>query len=417
MNTTTLREPVDAAVVGGGLVGLAAALALADADAGAGLEVVLVDRNPLSVWDDQAFDGRASAITATSRRMLAMLGVWEAVADLAQPMTDIVVTDSRPDARARPTLLRFDTATGSGEPASHMVENRHLGQALAARVAAAPGIRLIAPERVLSAERAGARATLTLEGGATLDAALIVGADGRHSPVREAAGIVSVGWDYGQSGIVTTVEHEQPHGGVAEEHFMPAGPFAILPLTGNRSSLVWTEATADALRIVGLDDRGFAAELARRFASHLGTARAVGPRFAWPLAMHLARDMAADRLALVGDAAHVIHPLAGLGLNLGLRDCAALAEIAGEAARLGLDIGSRAALGRYEQWRRPDNVATALAMDGLNRLFSNDNPVLKAIRDLGLGMVDRVDPLKGLFVSEAAGLTGTLPKLMRGEAV
>lgn len=213
---------------------------------------------------------------------------------------------------------------------------------------------------------------------------------------------------------MTTVAHEKPHGGVAEEHFMPAGPFAILPLIGNRSSLVWTEETAEAKRIVGLDDAGFAAELARRFGDHLGAAEPVGPRFAWPLAMHLARDMAAERLALVGDAAHVIHPLAGLGLNLGLRDCAALAETVGEAARLGLDIGSMAALGRYEQWRRPDNVATALAMDGLNRLFSNENPVLKAVRDLGLGMVDRIDPLKGLFVSEAAGLTGTLPRLMRG---
>jgi 2-octaprenyl-6-methoxyphenol hydroxylase len=417
MNTQTLREPVDVAIVGGGLVGLAAALALADEAAGAGLRVVLIDRNPLSVWDDITFDGRASAITATSRRMLDMLGVWAAVAEHAQPMTDIVVTDSRPGAAARPTLLRFDTGTGAGEPASHMVENRHMGQALAGRVSAEPGIAVLAPDRVLSTDRTGARASLTLESGATIAATLIVGADGRHSPLREAAGITSVGWDYGQSGIVTTVAHEKPHGGVAEEHFMPAGPFAILPLTGNRSSLVWTEATPEAKRIVDLDDRGFTAELMRRFGDHLGAARPVGPRWAWPLAMHLARDMAADRLVLVGDAAHVIHPLAGLGLNLGLRDCAALAEIVGEAARLGLDIGNRAALGRYEQWRRPDTVATALAMDGLNRLFSNDNPVLKAVRDLGLGMVDRIEPLKGLFVSEAAGLTGTLPRLMRGETV
>src|SRR5690606_6057513 len=205
--------------------------------------------------------------------------------------------------------------------------------------------------------------------------------------------------------------------GVAEEHFMPAGPFAILPLTGKRSSLVWTEDSDEAARIVALDDQAFTGELVRRFGDHLGAVEPVGPRWAWPLAMHLARDMVAVRLALVGDAAHVIHPLAGLGLNLGLRDCAALAEVVAGGDRLGLDIGTKPALHGYQQWRRADNVATAFAMDGLNRLFSNDNLLLKAVRDLGLGLVDRVDPLKGLFVSEAAGLTGALPRLMRGEPV
>ena len=413
MAQSGLYSKADIAIIGGGLVGLGLALALDRA----GFTIALVDRAELSTWHDKAFDGRASAITATSRMMLQALDVWADVAEHAQPMNDIVVTDSRPGETARPTLLHFDAEAKNGGPAATMLENRLLGEVMARAVAASHRIKVHAPAGAIVRSYDGGRAAVSLDTGDEIAASLVVAADGRGSRVRQAAGIEIVGWSYPQSGIVTTVVHERPHKGIAEEHFMPAGPFAILPLTGNRSSLVWTERDTEAERIMALDDAGFEAELARRFGKHLGEARSTGPRWSYPLAMQLAKAYVAPRLALVGDAAHAVHPIAGLGLNLGLRDAAALTEVCVDAMRLGLDIGSTGVLERYEQWRRPDNVSVALATDGLNRLFSNDNPALRAIRDLGLGAVDRLPQLKDFFVSEAAGLSGDLPRLMRGDAI
>ncbi len=258
---------------------------------------------------------------------------------------------------------------------------------------------------------------VTLADGDTIAARLLVGADGARSQIRERAGIASHGWNYGQSAIVCTVAHERDHEGRAEEHFLPAGPFAILPLTGKRSSIVWTESAREAERIVALPDNEFHDELEKRFGLHLGDLKVVGARRAFPLGLFTARAFIAERLALVGDAAHVIHPIAGQGLNMGLRDVAALAEAVADAARLGLDIGAADVLERYQRWRRFDTAMMGVATDGLNRLFSNRSDVLRLIRDVGLGLVERMPPLKRMFIREAAGFTGDVPKLMRGEAL
>jgi 2-octaprenyl-6-methoxyphenol hydroxylase len=330
-------------------------------------------------------------------------------------MLDMVVTDSKLDDTVRPTFLTFGGEVEEGEPFAHMVENRYLIDALVAK-AKALGIDLRATA-VTGFEHARNAIVVTLADGATLPARLLVGADGARSVIREQAGIVTHGWNYGQSAIVTTVGHERDHEGRAEEHFLPAGPFAILPLTGKRSSIVWTESTKEAERIVALPDDEFHDELEKRFGLQLGEIEAIGPRRAFPLGLHTARSFIAERLALVGDAAHVIHPIAGQGLNMGLRDVAALAEAVADAARLGLDIGSSEVLERYQRWRRFDTMTMSVATDGLNRLFSNRSDVLRLVRDIGLGLVERAPALKRLFIREAAGFTGEVPKLMRGEAL
>jgi 2-octaprenyl-6-methoxyphenol hydroxylase len=332
----------------------------------------------------------------------------------------------------RPTFLTFDGDVEPDEPFAHMIENGPLLAALVAK-AKEEGVALrptavveFSPRPGAAAENAtGApsrRVDVQLADGAALSAQLLVAADGAHSAIRERAGIASHGWSYGQSAIVTTVAHERDHHGRAEEHFLPAGPFAILPLSdnaavGHRSSIVWTEAAQEAARIVALPDPEFHAELERRFGLHLGEIAAVGPRRVHPLGLSVARAFIADRLALVGDAAHVIHPIAGQGLNMGLKDVAALAEVIVDAVRLGLDPGSLAVLDRYQRWRRFDTVAMGIATDGLNRLFSNRSDVLRLARDIGLGLVDRLPVLKHFFIREAAGLVGEVPKLLRGEAL
>jgi 2-octaprenyl-6-methoxyphenol hydroxylase len=296
-----------------------------------------------------------------------------------------------------------------------MLENAPLVDALLGK-AKACGVELRA-DAVAGFETTTARISVRLAGGETSAARLLVAADGARSAIRERAGIRSVGWDYGQSGIVTTVGHEREHQGRAEEHFLPAGPFATLPLTGRRSSIVWTEETREAERIVALPDEEFHAELERRFGLKLGDIAVVGPRRAYPIGLWVARAFVAERLALIGDAAHVIHPIAGQGLNLGLRDVAALAEAIVDAARLGIDPGGADVLDRYQRWRRFDTLSMGIATDGLNRLFSNNSDALRFVRDVGLGLVDRVPALKSLFIREAAGLTGEVPKLLRGEAL
>lgn len=399
-------------VIGGaGFAGLALAIALRQS-LGERFTVTVADP---ALAQTPSKDPRATAIAAAARRLFEAIEVWDAVAPTAQPMLDMVVTDSKLDDAVRPTYLTFGGEIEEGEPFAHMVENRYLIDALVAR-ARELGVDLRATA-VRHYETTAKAVTVTLADGGEIEARLLVGADGARSAIREQAGIATHGWSYGQSGIVTTVEHERPHNGCAEEHFLPAGPFAILPLTGNRSSIVWTERTRDAERIVALPDDEFHAELEKRFGLHLGELKVVGPRRAYPLGLYNARSFIAERLALIGDAAHVIHPIAGQGLNMGLRDVAALAESVADAARLGLDIGSPQVLERYQRWRRFDTMTMSVATDGLNRLFSNHSDALRLVRDIGLGLVERMPALKRTFIREAAGVTGEVPKLMKGEMV
>jgi 2-octaprenyl-6-methoxyphenol hydroxylase len=400
----------DVLIAGGGLTGLSLAIALRRA-LGSEFTVVLADPG----LDRAAEDVRASAIAAAARRLFETIGVWQKVADQAQPILDMVVTDSKLDDAMRPTFLTFEGEIEPGEPFAHMIENAPLIAALLAEAQAA-GVDLRA-SAVSSFETSGDRVDVKLAGGEEISTRLLAAADGARSAIRDRAGIASVGWNYGQSGIVTTVAHERPHRGRAEEHFLPAGPFAILPLTGNRSSIVWTEESGEAARIVALPDEDFHAELEKRFGLHLGDIALAGPRRAYPLGLSVARAFIAERIALVGDAAHVIHPIAGQGLNMGLRDVAALAEAVVDAVRLGLDPGGTPVLERYQRWRRFDTLAMGIATDGLNRLFSNRSAALRLVRDVGLGLVERLPLLKGFFIREAAGLTGEVPKLLRGEAL
>jgi 2-octaprenyl-6-methoxyphenol hydroxylase len=400
----------DVVIAGGGFAGLALALALRQG-LGDSFRVVVAD--PAFAAGAQP-DLRASAIAAAARRMFEALGVWDAVAADAQPILDMVVTDSKLEHALRPAFLTFGGEIEEGEPFAHMIENAPLNAALAAK-ARAQGIELRATA-VTGFEPEGSRITVSL-GDSDVSATLLVAADGAKSRVREQAGIATHGWNYEQSAIVTTVAHERPHEGRAVEHFLPAGPFAILPLTGNRSSLVWTETDAEAARIVALPDDEFHDELEKRFGLHLGDIGVVGAKRAYPLGLFIARSFVAERIALVGDAAHVIHPIAGQGLNMGLRDVAALAEAIVDAARLGLDVGSADVLDRYQRWRRFDTAVMGVATDGLNRLFSNESDVLRLMRDVGLGLVDRMPALKSFFIREAAGVTGDVPKLLRGEAL
>lgn len=401
----------DVVIGGAGFAGLALAIALRQ---GLGDSFTVVVADP-ALAHEKSKDPRASAIAAAARRLFDAIGVWQAVETEAQPILDMVVTDSKVDDAVRPTFLTFGGEVEEGEPFAHMIENRLLVDALVDK-AKELGIDLRATS-VSGFEHTGKRIEVQLADGEALSARLLVGADGARSLIREHAGIATHGWSYNQSAIVTTVAHERPHHGRAEEHFLPHGPFAILPLTGNRASIVWTETTREAERMVALPDDEFLDELEKRFGLHLGDLQVAGPRRAFPLGLFTARSFIGERLALIGDAAHVIHPIAGQGLNMGLRDVAALAEAVADAARLGFDIGSADVLERYQRWRRFDTMTMGVATDGLNKLFSNQSDVLRLARDIGLGVVERLPALKRVFIREAAGFTGDVPKLLRGEGV
>ena len=435
MSDTRPTHRFDLVISGASFAGLALARALGTAFTN-DLRIAVVDRAP-PIANDRAAnkqtaapDARAFALSAGARRMLETLGIWAEIAASAEPVTGIEITDSSLEAGIRPVLLTYDnhlrddspsdnTPSGAprapAEPASHIVPASVLERALQNAVAAQPNVTFFMPGEIAQFSGDGAAVDITLKSGETLAAPLLVGAEGRRSPSRESAGIKAVGWKYGQTAIVTTIAHERAHGGIATQHFLPAGPFAILPLPGNRACLTWTEEEHEASRILALDDAGFLAEVETRVGGRLGAIEVVGPRQSWPLDLHLARAYVAPRYALIGDAAHGVHPIAGQGVNLALRDVAALSEIVADSLRLGLDPGSMEALGRYERWRRFDSFASAAAFDGLNRLFSNDSMLVRAARDVGLGLVDRLPGLKSRIVAEAAGLTGDLPRLFKSE--
>jgi 2-octaprenyl-6-methoxyphenol hydroxylase len=401
----------DVAIAGGGMVGLTLALALAQG----GMKVAIADPMMPAQLLDERFDGRVSALAFASVRMLRALGLWDALAPDAQPINDIVVSDGELGGKPSPFSLHFDHRE-IGEVLGYIVENRHIRRALLQSAQSYAGITFLPGIAVDSLSVHNGSTTMSLSDGRTIESPLAVAAEGRESPLREAQGIRSVAWDYPQIGIVVTVEHERPHNGVAYEHFLPSGPFAILPMTGNRASLVWTEETNEARRLIALDEARFTAELRLRFGGHLGDVKPTGPRWSYPLRLHLARSYVQHRFALIGDAAHTIHPIAGQGLNLGLKDAAALAETVLDAARLGLDFGRSDVLERYERWRRFDSMALAAATDGLNRLMSNSIPLLRLGRNLGMGIVDAIPPLRQFFMRHAGGDVGTLPRLLKGEA-
>jgi len=409
-NGAELPPVADVTIAGGGLAGLLLALAL---KSGApDLQVEVIDARPPGSGSS---DERASAVAAAARRMLDALGVWEAIAGEAQPILRMEVTDSRADDVARPVFLTFDEPLEDGAPFALMVPNGALLSALCERTTA-NGV-VVRASRVTSFATRGGAMEVALEGQPSRRTRLLVAADGVRSRLRSLAGIRTAEWRYPQVAIVTTVAHEVPHEGTAWEHFLPAGPFAILPLKGNRSSLVWTEEKDLAERLLRADDFVFLAELESRFGTRLGRLALAGPRQSYPLSLTLARDYARERFALLGDAAHGIHPIAGQGLNLAFRDAAALAEVVVDAHRLGRDIGALDVLQDYERWRRFDTLRMGATTDVLNRLFSNDLGPLRAIRDVGLGLVDRLPGLKRFFIAEAAGTSGALPRLMRGEAL
>jgi 2-octaprenyl-6-methoxyphenol hydroxylase len=412
----TIDQGARIVIAGGGIAGLSLALALKQA-LGESFAVVLAD--PALAAAPQA-DNRAYAVAAGARAMLETLGVWEAVAPTSQPMTEMIVSDSRTKDVVRPVFLTFDGEVEPGQPFAHMVENTGLVAGLKSACEQA-GVEL-RPTGVRRFAAEEDRVEIVFSDGGRAEAVLLVAADGARSKLREQAGIGWVGWDYGQSGIVATIGHERPHHGRAVEHFLPSGPFAILPLTdggrlGHRSSIVWTERTENVPALLSLDSAELLEEIETRFGLELGEIALESAVSAHPLGFGVARRFVDRRFALLGDAAHLIHPIAGQGLNLGLKDVAALAETIVDAARLGLDPGSLDVLEDYEKARRFDTVAMGAVTDGLNRLFSNDATPLRLVRDLGLGMVDRLPGLKRFFIREAAGLAGAPPRLLRGEAL
>ncbi|MEZ5926234.1 MAG: FAD-dependent monooxygenase [Hyphomicrobiaceae bacterium] len=404
----------DIVIVGRSLIGSALALAFRSA-LPPSFRIAMIEQRPAAAA--APLDLRASALSLASRHALDAIGVWSSVGPEAEPVREIEITDATPHSPIRPVLLHFDNMR-DGEVASYIVPNAVLKESLGTALAGASGLHGFDDATLTAIEQHPGHIDLHLADGTRLRARLAVAADGRQSGLRSLAGIKTVGWSYGQHGIVATVAHELPHQGRATQHFLPSGPFAILPLKGSfRSSLVWSERSDAAKHLLALDDAAFAEELRRRFTGRLGELTIEGPRQAFPLDLHLARSFHTGRVVLVGDSARGVHPLAGQGFNIGLRDVAALAEIVVETARLGLDIGSAEPLERYQRWRRFDSVASALGMDSLNRLFSNDSTVLRVARDIGLGVVDRTPVLKRLLVAEAAGMTGELPRLLRGDAI
>ncbi|MGO4914412.1 UbiH/UbiF/VisC/COQ6 family ubiquinone biosynthesis hydroxylase [Pseudogemmobacter sp. W21_MBD1_M6] len=408
-----MKHDADILIIGGGLNGSALALALASG----GISTCVIDALPLDTRTGDRFDGRSYALALASQRLLSAIGIWNGIADQAQPILEVKVTDGRAGEGPSPFVLHFDHHEIEEGPMGYMMEDRYLRRAFLSAMADSPLITHLSGETVVAQSTDANSATVTLASGKTLSARILVGSDGRRSGTAERAGIKRTGWGYGQTALVCAIGHEKPHDGIAHQFFMPAGPLAILPLPGNRCSIVWSETDANAAAINALDDAAYLNVLRPRFGDFLGGISLTGARFTYPLNLTLANAMTANRLALIGDAAHGVHPIAGQGLNLGLRDVAALAEVIVDAKRRGEDIGTSLVLDRYQGWRRFDVASLAAATDGFNRLFSNDNPILRLGRDLGMGMVNALPGLRRRFIREAAGLTGDLPRLMQGRPI
>ena len=400
----------DLIIVGGGVNGPALALAAAQA----GFRVTIIDSLPVDTRKKRDFDGRSYALAHASMRLLRGIGVWDAISDHAQPMLEIKVTDGRAGEGPSPWMMHFDHAEIEEGPMGYMVEDRHLRRAFLDAMAGHDLITHLANETVVSQSTDMGGASVTCASGKVVQGRLIVGSDGRRSGTAERAGIKRTGWSYGQTAVVCAVSHEKPHGGIAHQFFMPAGPLAILPLTENRSSIVWSETDTRAKELMAMDDERFLDALRPAFGSFLGQISLTGARFSYPLGLTLANSFVADRVALVGDAAHGVHPIAGQGLNAGLRDVAALADVLETARGRGEDIGGAQTLARYQEWRRFDTTTLAIATDTFNRLFSNDNPLVRDARDIGMGAINAAPKLRRSFIRQAAGLAGDLPRLMRG---
>ena len=404
-----MEHDCDIAIVGGGLNGPALALAAAQV----GLRVIVLDATSHKPRKNAKFDGRAYALALASKRLMAAVGVWENVAQDAEPMLNIRVSDGHAGVGASPFFMDFDHAELEEGPMGYMVEDRHLRYALQAAMQTSPLIEYRLATRVTGQSTGPEGVTLSLANNQKITTRLLVGADGRQSGTAARAGITYTGWQYGQTALVCAVEHDRPHGGVAHQFFMPAGPMAVLPLSARRSTVVWSEKTDSATVIKTLDDAAFLDVLRPRFGDFLGDIALTGGRFSYPLGMMIAKNYIAPNVALIGDAAHGVHPIAGQGLNAGLRDVAALIQVLSEAKQRGEDFASQPVLARYQLWRRFDTTALAVTTDGLNRLFSNDNPILRLGRDLGMGMINAMPKVRRSILREAAGLTGDLPDLMR----
>jgi 2-octaprenyl-6-methoxyphenol hydroxylase len=400
-------DRADAIIFGGGLVGLTLASALDSS----GLSTIVVDPADPALRKDATFDGRTSAVSSSSMRMLQTIGVADHLAEPGCPIWRIAVADG-----LEPGGLHFDP--DDGDPLGFMHENRHLRAALQARAEAGKAIWLMWKSRVASVERGDSGVVVSLEDGRSLSAPLLIGADGRNSATREAAGINVARWKYDHQAIVSVVRHERPHEHVAYEIFYPGGPFALLPMNddagGHRSAIVWSVPEEDAAGWLSLSDEDFAAEAQAAMGGFLGKIAMLAPRSSFPLGFHHAAQITAQRLVLVGDAAHAIHPIAGQGLNLGFRDVAALAEVLVEGARLGLDLGDRQLLDRYQRWRSLDALSVAFATDTLTRIYGVPGKTASAIRRFGMGLVGRISPLRNRMMSEARGTSGDLPLLLRG---
>lgn len=408
-----MKNISDILIVGGGLNGPALALALAQT----GHSVTIIDALRPDMLADDSFDGRGYALALASQQLLQQIGVWRHVGDNAQPMLEIKVTDGHAGQGPAPFFIHFDHAELEEGPMGYMVEDRYLRRALLQAMEDEPGITLVSGHSVVAQSTDPMGVSVTLDDGAELRGRVLVGSDGRRSGTAQRAGINRSGWDYGQTALVCAISHEKPHHGIAHQFFMPPGPLAILPLPGNQSSIVWSERSETAKAIHALDDAGYMQALRPRFGDFLGEISLAGKRFTYPLNLTIANSFISDRLALVGDAAHGMHPIAGQGLNAGLRDVGALAEVLTQASRRGEDIGSVLVLERYQQWRRFDTASLAAATDTFNRLFSNDNPLLRLGRDIGMGLAGAIPGLRRNFVREAAGLTGDLPKLLKGQPI
>jgi 2-octaprenyl-6-methoxyphenol hydroxylase len=404
-------ERVDVIILGGGLVGLTLALALDHH----GLTSVVIDPADPATMLARGFDGRASAVASASHHMLDAIGIGARLAGLGCPIRTIQVSDG-----LAPRSLSFDADRADG-PLGVMYENYTLRRVLHEAAGEAKNLTLLAPATPAEVERDGTSARVTLADGRSFAAPLLIAAEGRNSPTRAAARIQVARWRYDHTAIIATLGHEKPHGGIAYEIFYPSGPFALLPMLddeqGHRSAIVWTVAADQGAAMLGLPDRAFLAEAEKRMGGMLGALRSASPRSSYPLGFHHTARITAERLALVGDAAHGIHPIAGQGLNLGFRDVAALTEVLVEGARLGLDLGDAQLLARYERWRALDSFLVAATTDGLTRLFGLPGRAPRAIRRFGLGMVSRIPPLQRRFMAEARGETGTLPRLLQGQEV